>query len=158
MAESSSTRRVTEKMDPGKAQHNDNLKLYLKQIGAIFDIAKIVGEFHDVQHVVNYYRTTKFPLLLVYDRNGFYHYGISYDGKYKTDDLKESPRLVEKYIHDIDAKNVLELAYGRGTNTAFLARRNPHITFDAVDISNKPLRSCAAFLTIHMTPPLSSRR
>lgn len=144
MAESSSTRRVTEKVDPGEAQHNDNLELYLKQIGSIFDIAKIVGEFQDVQHVVKYYRTMKFPLMLVYDRNGFYHYGISYDGKYKTDDLKESPRLVEKYIQDIDAKNVLELAYGRGTNTAFLARRNPHITFDAVDISNKPLHSYAA--------------
>ena len=149
MAVSSSTRRITEKGEPDKAQHNDNLELYLKQIGAIFDVAKIVGEFQDVQHVVNYYRTMKFPLLLVYDRNGFYHYGISYDGKYKTDDLKASPRLVEKYLHDIDAKNVLELAYGRGTNTAFLARRNPHIAFEAVDISNKPLRSYAALPNAH---------
>jgi hypothetical protein len=90
----------------GEAQRNDNLELYPKQIGAIFDIAKIVDEFQDVHHVVNYYRTMMFPLLLVYDQDGFYHYGISYDGRYKTDELKESPRLVENYIHDIDAKNV----------------------------------------------------
>jgi ubiquinone/menaquinone biosynthesis C-methylase UbiE len=52
-------------------------------------------------------------------------------------------------MHDIDAKNVLELAYGRGTNTAFLARRNPHIAFEAVDISNKPLHSYAALPNTH---------
>ncbi|MGZ4911441.1 MAG: class I SAM-dependent methyltransferase [Halobacteriota archaeon] len=143
MVECSPNCRVAERVKPGEAQLNDNLELYLRQIGAIFDVAKIVDECQDIEHIVNYYRTLKFPLLLVYDRDGFYHYGISYDGKYKTDDLKESPRLVENYMHDIDAKNVLELAYGRGTNTAFLARRNPHITFEAVDISNKPLRSYA---------------
>jgi ubiquinone/menaquinone biosynthesis C-methylase UbiE len=149
VAESSPNCGATEKVNPHVAAHNDNLELYLRQIGAIFDIAKIVDEAQDVQHIVNYYRTMKFPLLLVYDRDGSYHYGISYDGKYKTDDLKESPRLVEKHIQDIDAKNVLELAYGRGTNTAFLARRNPHITFEAVDISNKPLRGYAALSNAH---------
>lgn len=144
MAECSPDCTATERVTPGEAQRNDNLELFLRQIGAIFDVAKIVDEFQDVEHIVHYYKTLKFPLLLGYDRDGFYHYGISYDGKYKTDDLKESPRLVEKYMHDIDAENVLELAYGRGTNTAFLARRNPRIAFDAVDVSNRPLRRYAA--------------
>jgi ubiquinone/menaquinone biosynthesis C-methylase UbiE len=130
-------------------EKDDNLELYLEQIGAIFNVSKTVNERQDIQHIVNYYKTIRLPLLLVYDRDGFYHYGISYYGKYKTDDLKESPRLVEKYIHDIDAKNVLELAYGRGTNTAFLARRNPNIAFEAVDISNKPLRSYKALPNAH---------
>lgn len=133
VAVSSPNWRATEKAGSGEAQHNDNLEIYLRQIAAIYDVAKIIDDFQDVKRVVTYYRTMKLLLLLIYDRDGFYHYGISYDGKYKTDDLKESPRLVEKYIHDIDAKNVLELEYGRGTNTAFLARRNPHIAFEAVD-------------------------
>jgi ubiquinone/menaquinone biosynthesis C-methylase UbiE len=138
-----------EKVGSHVAEQNDNLQLYLRQIGAIFNVAKIVDEPQDVQHIVNYYRKMKFPLLLAYDRDGFYHYGISYDGKYKTDDLRESPRLVEKCMHDINAKNVLELAYGRGTNTAFLARRNPQVAFEAVDISNKPLRGYAALPNAH---------
>lgn len=140
---------AAENVEPRVAELNDNLELYLRQIGALFNVTKIVDEPQDVQHIVNYYRTMKLPLLLVYDRAGFYHYGISYDGKYKTDDLKESPRLVEKYLHEIDAKNVLELAYGRGTNTAFLARRNPQIAFQAVDLSNKPLRGYAALPNSH---------
>jgi ubiquinone/menaquinone biosynthesis C-methylase UbiE len=149
VAERSPNCGATEQVEPRVVEQNDNLELYLRQIGAIFDTAKIIDEPQDVQHIVHYYRTNKFPLLLVYDRDGFYHYGISYDGKYKADDLRESPRLVEKCMHDIDAKNVLELAYGRGTNTAFLAQRNPHIAFEAVDISNKPLRGYAAFKNAH---------
>jgi len=149
VAERSSNCGAKDHVESRVAELNDNLELYLREIGATFNITKIVDEPQDVQHIVNYYRTMRLPLLLVYDRAGFYHYGISYDGKYKADDLKESPRLVEKYIHDIDAKNVLELAYGRGTNTAFLARRNPHIAFEAVDISNKPLRGYAALPNAH---------
>ena len=33
----------------------------------------------------------------------------------------------------------LELASGLGTNSAFLARRNPNILFDAIDLTSKPL-------------------
>jgi ubiquinone/menaquinone biosynthesis C-methylase UbiE len=130
-------------------EQDDDLELYLAQIRAIFDVSKTVNEPQDTQHIVNYYKTMRLPLLLVYDRAGFYHYGISYDGKYKPDDLQESPRLIEKYMQDINAKNVLELAYGGGTNTAFLARRNPHVAFEAVDISNKPLRGYAALPNAH---------
>jgi ubiquinone/menaquinone biosynthesis C-methylase UbiE len=149
VAERSPNCGATEHVEPRVVELNDNLELYLRQIGATFSIRKIVDEPQDVQHIVNYYRTMKSPLLFVYDRAGFYHYGISYDGTYKTDDLKESPRLVETYMRDIDAKNVLELGYGRGANAAFLARRNPHIAFEAVDISNKPLRGYAALPNTH---------
>jgi ubiquinone/menaquinone biosynthesis C-methylase UbiE len=149
MAEYSPNSTARKEVEFEGAQYNDDLEVYLRQIGAIFNVDRIVDEFQDVDHIIDYYTTLKLPLLLVYDKDGFYHYGISYDGKYKTDDLKESPRLVEKYIHDIDAKNVLELAYGRGTNTAFLARRNPHVTFEAVDVSNKPLSRYAALPNAH---------
>jgi ubiquinone/menaquinone biosynthesis C-methylase UbiE len=145
----SSSWAAAEKMEFSAVVQNDNLQLYLRQVEAVFNIAKILDEPQDVHRIIHYYRTMRLPLLLVYDRAGFYHYGISYDGKYKTDDLRESPRLVEKYMHDIDAKNVLELAYGRGTNTAFLAQRNPHVAFEAVDVSNKPLRAYATLANAH---------
>jgi ubiquinone/menaquinone biosynthesis C-methylase UbiE len=71
---------------------------------------------------------------------GFFHYGISYDGKHRKGDFKEQARIVEKYIRDSDSKNVLELAYGMGGNMAFLARRNPRVMFDGVDLALKPLK------------------
>lgn len=65
--------------------------------------------------------------------------GISYERKHKKGDLKEQVRIVERYLHDINAKNVQELAYG-GANSAFLARRNPLVTFEGIDLSLKPLK------------------
>jgi len=53
----------------------------------------------------------------------------------------------------------MELGSGLGPNIAFLARRNPHVVFDGVDLSNKPLNrnttpSNAFF--IWWLPPLKS--
>jgi arsenite methyltransferase len=126
-------------MDYRSTEYNDNLELYLKQVDQLFVIPQIINEPQDKQRIITYYVTNKL-IQLLYNWEGFFHFGISYDGKFKTDDLKEQARLVEKYIRDINAMNVLELACGLGANSAFLARRNPHVTFEAIDISNKPLR------------------
>jgi len=104
------------------AQRNDNLELYLSQIGKIFDIPHVINEPNGKQQIIDYYVRGKFSFLLLVSVEGFYHYGISYDGRYKKEDFREQARIVEKYIREIDAKNVLELAYGMGHNMAFLTR------------------------------------
>ena len=53
------------------------------------------------------------------------------------------------YIHDNNAKKVLELAYGLGANSAFLPSRNPHIMFDGVDLSLKPLKRYTKMPNLH---------
>jgi len=127
-------------IEPQIAEFNDNLELYLSQIGKIFDIPHIINEPQGKQRVINFYVGGKFGFLLVFSGEGFFHYGISYDGKNKKEDFKEQAKIVERYIRHSDAKNVLELAYGMGTNIAFLARRNPNITFDGIDLALKPLK------------------
>jgi len=72
---------------------------------------------------------------------------MSYDGKHKRDDFNEQARIVERYIREIDAKNVLELAYGKGPNMAFLARRNPHDTFDGIDLMLKHKKAMQRYQT-----------
>jgi len=119
--------------------NDDELARSLRQIYKLFDVARIIKEPQGKQQIIDYYVANRISQLL-YDRDGFYHFGISYDGKHKRGDLKEPARLVEKYFCDVDAGHVLELACGLGGNSAFLARRNPQILFDAIDISNKPLR------------------
>lgn len=122
-------------------EYDDDLELYLKQIGEIFDISDIIEGPQEEQQVVNYYLSNKLTYQLLHNWAGFLHSGISYDGSYKKDDLKEPARIVERYIHEMDAKRVLELGSGLGSNSAFLARRNPGVRFEAIDLSNKPLRS-----------------
>ncbi|MGZ4924819.1 MAG: class I SAM-dependent methyltransferase [Halobacteriota archaeon] len=131
--------RLLQIMTPHSPERDDDLDLCLKQIDELFDVQGMLDKKLKKQHLVGYYTTNKFwQRLWSYD--GFFHYGISYDGRYKKDDLREQLRLIERYIHSTGASKVLELAYGLGANSAFLARRNPDVAFDAIDISNRPLR------------------
>ena len=120
--------------------YDDDLELYLKQIDAIFNISDIIEEPQEEPQVVNYYLMNKLTYKFFWNWDGFLHCGISYDGVFKKDDVKEAARIVERYIHEMDAKSVLELGCGLGANSAFLARRNPGVRFEAIDLSNKPLR------------------
>ena len=130
------------------AEYDDDLELRLNQIGKIFDIPRILNEPRGKPKIINYYENINF-FYRAHSWEGFFHYGMSYDGKNKRDDFKEQARIVERYIHDIDAKKVLELASGLGPNMAFLARRNPYVTFEGVDLSLKPLKRYAKIPNAH---------
>ncbi|MGZ4864887.1 MAG: methyltransferase domain-containing protein [Halobacteriota archaeon] len=122
-------------------EYGETLELYLKQVGEIFNISDIIEEPQEKPQIINYFLSNRLLYRLGHNWGGFYHSGISYDGAYKKDDLKEPARIVERYIHEMDAKSVLEPGSGLGSNSAFLARRNPSVGFEAIDLSNKPLRS-----------------
>ena len=121
-------------------EYTDNLEQYLITVARLFDIQHIISEPQEKSQIINYYVKNKLTYKFLHNWAGFIHFGISYDGRHKKEDLEEQARIVEGYIHDRNAKNVLELAYGMGANSAFLARRNPGVTFDAIDLSLKPLK------------------
>jgi sterol 24-C-methyltransferase len=146
MATSSSTDTVIENQI---AEYDDDLELHLKQIGRLIDIPSIINGSQEKPHIINYFEDTKFLYRFWHSWEGYLHFGISYDGKHKRENFKEQARIVERYIRDSDAKNVLELGCGMGTNTAFLARRNPNVTFDGVDLSHKPLKRYAKIPNAH---------
>jgi arsenite methyltransferase len=132
-------------------EQDDNLELYLAQIRKIFDISSIIEAPHDKTQVIDYYLTSKLSYRLGLNFEGFVHCGISYDGKSKKGDFREQARRVDTYLRDESAKNVLELGYGLGSNSAYLARHNPNVIFDAIDISNKPLRSFRRIPNVHFS-------
>jgi len=131
------------------AEQIDNLEQYLSPIEKIFDITHIINEPHRQQQINDYYFKGKFGFMLLVSIEGFYHYGVSYDGKHRKEDFKEQARIAERYIRDSDAKNVLELACGMGANMAFLARRNPDVVFDGVDLALKPLKRFTKISNVH---------
>jgi ubiquinone/menaquinone biosynthesis C-methylase UbiE len=132
---------VTDTIMDQTAEHTDNLELYLTQIYKIFDVPRMINEPQGKPQIINYYHKNAFLIYrLFHNWEGFMHCGISYDGRHKKDDFKEQAKIVERYIHDSNAKNVLELAYGWGANSAFLAKRNPEVTFEGIDLSLNPLK------------------
>ncbi len=136
-------------VDEHAVEQNDDLELYLRQIRKIFDISRIIDAPRDKQQVINYFLLNKLSYRLGLNWEGFFHCGISYDGKSKREDFRQQARIIEKHVLDMKARNVLELAYGLGPNSAFLATRNPDVTFEAVDISNKPLRRYTKIPNLH---------
>jgi len=132
------------------APYNDNLDLILKHASQIFDIPAMINSTQGEQQIIDYYTTNKITYRLLNSWEGFFHCGLSYDGKHKRKDFEEQVKIVEGYIRDIDAKKVLELAYGLGPNSAFLARRNPFVTFDGIDISNPPLKQYSKIQNLHL--------
>ncbi|MGZ4879611.1 MAG: class I SAM-dependent methyltransferase [Halobacteriota archaeon] len=125
-------------MEQWVAARNDNLESSLNKVRRVFDVSSILNKRQARSQIIHYYLINRLTLLF-YNSNGFFHYGISYDGKYKKDDHKEHARIIERYIRARDAKKVMELGSGLGPNIALLARRNPDVAFDGVDLSNKPL-------------------
>jgi ubiquinone/menaquinone biosynthesis C-methylase UbiE len=127
----------------------DSLNSYLKQVTNIFDISQIINKRQGTLQVKRYYTTNRLTYRLTYNWNGNIHCGISYDGKRKKEDLKEHARIIDQYIRAKNAKKVLELGSGLGANSGVLAKWNHFVTFTAVDLSNKPLRSFAKLPNVH---------
>ncbi|MGZ4906989.1 MAG: class I SAM-dependent methyltransferase [Halobacteriota archaeon] len=125
---------------PRIAEHSDDLESRLSQIGKMFDISRLIDEPRTTPQLIKRYARTRLSVVF---QGGFCHYGISYDGKFNKRDLTEQARIVERHIHASNAKNVLELAYGFGSNIAFLAKRNPAVSFDGIDLSLNPLKRYA---------------
>ncbi|MEX0635708.1 MAG: methyltransferase domain-containing protein [Ferruginibacter sp.] len=84
--------------------------------------------------IAKYYQINKIPYSLFHSRDDLIYMGISRDGTYKDEDLLEHAKLVEKYIQQIQAKEVLELATGRGASSSYLAKRHSDVKFAGVDL------------------------
>ncbi len=106
----------------------------LIQIKRFFDIEKVRKRNIDMRTIARYYKINRLAYFSFHSRQGFVHMGISRDGIYRSDDLLEQTRYIEKYIKKISAKNVLELASGKGANSLYLGGQFPEVQFEGIDL------------------------
>ncbi len=114
---------------------SQELEKKLRELKRIFSFDNTLSIKADKDYIQKYYRVNKIPYSFFHTKSGFIHMGISRNGVYKDEDLFEHARLVDKYIKKTNAKNVLELATGRGANSCFLAEQNPDTKFNGLDLS-----------------------
>lgn len=112
----------------------------LQAIGKVFDIPEILKISPDSNYIQKYYKLNRLAYTLFHTSTDLIYMGVSRDGVYKASDLLEAGRTVEKYIANLQATNVLELATGRGANSFYLAQRHPSVSFSGVDISEGQLQ------------------
>ncbi|MBI2327704.1 methyltransferase domain-containing protein [Candidatus Curtissbacteria bacterium] len=117
----------------------EKLKNYLDLINKNFSIDKLLQEKEDLTQVRRYYLVNHFAYLLFHSRKGFMHMGLYRDGVSKKESLLEHLKIIDKYINQVRARNVLELGAGNGANCVYLAMLHPDINFKGLDLSKKPL-------------------
>ena len=110
-----------------------NVKSLLGQLRGIFDVDAFLKQEVSPRTIRQYYTDCAWVYGLLHSPAGAIHLALNSDGRYNTDGFYEQPRLVHKQIAALGAKNVLEVACGKGFNTHWLAPRNAHTQFCAVD-------------------------
>ena len=112
----------------------------LKKITNTLSIDYLLHEQEDSEHIRKYYIINRLAYRLFHNRKAYLHMGISTDGKYKESDLEAQAMSVQTYINSIKPATVLELGYGQGANSFFLASKNPESNFFAIDLSTEPVK------------------
>lgn len=118
---------------------NNDLATKLTLIQKVFDINDLLSLQTNKDYIQKYYKANKLAYSLFHTFSDKMYMGISRDGIYKEDDLLEAARMVERYITELDAKHILELATGRGATSAYLARKHPKIEFEGIELSQGQL-------------------
>lgn len=115
--------------------YGNDLSYKIARIKNVFDLEHIQNLHPDNRYVQEYYRANRLAYSLFHTFSDNVHMGISRDGHYKQDDLHEGARIVERYIVELGAGRVVELATGRGATSSYLAERFPDVTFHGIDFS-----------------------
>lgn len=117
----------------------------MSKIEKVFDIDQIRNLQADKQYIQQYYSINQLAYSFFHNLSDQIHMGISRTGKYRSEDLLEAARVVERYMStssQVKSKvdNILELGTGRGATSAYLAKKYPNIRFSGVDSSSEQLR------------------
>jgi SAM-dependent methyltransferase len=84
---------------------------------------------------LDYYTSTEAQFSGVHSPEGAVHFGLAHDGRFHPDGFLEQARIVELFVRQTAARDVLEIGSGKGINATYLARRNPGVSFAGVDIT-----------------------
>ncbi len=113
----------------------DELAERLDKINKIFSPDVLLKrQAGDPASIAKYYRKNRLAYRIFNSHEGFVHMGISEGKTLKPLDFYKQAKLVQKTISLTKARDVLELAPGKGTTMRYLARRNPATSFYGIDL------------------------
>ncbi len=112
----------------------------LQRLARVFDVEQLLSQPVSQRDVGRYYNDSYWMYKLFHTRSGALHFPVNWNGKLDESGLYEQPEMVQTLIDYTRPKAVLELASGKGFNSAFLAERNPEIRFTGIDLTLAHLR------------------
>lgn len=120
-----------------------DVKTYLGQLRDLFDVDAFLKQEVSPRSIQRYYTECAWIYGLLHSPAGAVHLALNYDGQYNADGFYEQPRLIQKQIDTLHPRRALEIACGKGFNTHWLAPRNTHTEFCAVDLTPKHIQIAA---------------
>ncbi len=115
------------------------LEYKLRVLAKFFNLDQILKLPTDTDAIQRYYQANRLAYSLFHTFSHQMYMGISRDGRYKKSDLQEAFRITSRYIDQLSATSVVELATGRGATSALLAQKYPDVSFQGMDISPSQL-------------------
>jgi ubiquinone/menaquinone biosynthesis C-methylase UbiE len=111
------------------------LSKYLQKVARIFNVDAILDSDIDAAHIIKYYEQSEPGYRLFHSTEGSIHMALNYDGRFDKAGYYEQARIVSQHINELTAKDVLEIASGKGFNSIFLAQRHNEVEFSGVDLT-----------------------
>jgi ubiquinone/menaquinone biosynthesis C-methylase UbiE len=127
----------------------------LDLIGRFFDIHFLTAALDGKQDIVDYYNSSAIGYRFFHSGDGSIHMALNPDGRFDKDGYLGQARLVERYIKDEHSTAILELACGTGFNLAYLAQREPGVSFTGIDLTPRFVRRAQRVVRGHSNAKVS---
>jgi len=119
--------------------YDKELKTKLSNIKNVLNVNDVLARDGGTDSIRKYYKLNKLAYSIFHSKKGFVHAGLSESDSFKDEDLLAQPKIIGKYIEENNAKEVLELAMGKGANSKYLAEKYPDVNFYGLDLENGQL-------------------
>lgn len=112
-----------------------DVKKYLAQLRGVFDVDAFLKQDIGPETIRRYYTQCAWVYGLLHSPAGALHLALNPDGHYHPRGFYAQPRWVREQISALGAKDVLELASGKGFNGHWLAPRCPGVRLRGIDLT-----------------------
>ena len=116
------------------------LQRRLAQLRRVFDLEAVVQQRGDAEQVVAYYHQNFHPYRRYHSAAGAMHMALNPAGRFDKDGFFGQARHMEALWVQRPPGDVLELAFGKGMNLAYLAPRWPAVHFSGIDLTPRNVK------------------
>lgn len=107
----------------------------LKNIERVFDTEFMLNENISNEFVRKYYKNSSWGYSFFHSKDGSVHMALNFDGKFDSSGYEAQPEFFSRFIQENKAKNILELGFGKGFNSRYVAQKNADISITGLDLT-----------------------
>lgn len=116
------------------------LRRRLAQLRRVFDLEAVAQQRANAERVVSYFHQNFHPYRRYHSEAGSMHMALNPGGRFHKDGFFGQAQRLEALWALQPPADVLELAFGKGMNLAYLAPRWPAVRFSGIDLTPRNVK------------------